>query len=278
MEHIPCGREPAVTIVVPLFNERPDVLTASLQSVSEQSFGDFECLIVDESTDPDSAAACQAFCQRDPRFLRVAPETRIGLAASLNLGVRLARAPLIARFDSDDLCVPGRLEAQVAFMAGHADVGVVGGAIEVMDDEGRLIGVRRYPELHRDIERQLQLTTPLAHPTVMMRRELFGRFGAYDPEFRNAEDLDLWLRFANHGVRFANLSAVLVRYRQQTTRRAPRHWHFNLRARLRNFRARLLLRRMVGIGVIAIWSSLPAGLQESIFKGLLLRKRSVTGS
>jgi hypothetical protein len=161
-------------------------------------------------------------------------------------------------------------------MVSNLHVGVVGGAIEVIDDGGLPIGVRYFPEQHCDIERQLQLTTPFSHPTVMVRRDLFARCGAYDSSYRNAEDLDLWLRFANYGVRFANLSAVLVRYRQQNTRRPPQHWHFNLRARLRNFRLRFLLRRVLGIGAIAVWSVLPANVQESIFKGLLLRKRPVT--
>ena len=266
-------RVPAVSLVVPMFNEQPEVMTRSLRSVAEQSFADFECLVIDESTDATAAAACAAFCAEDPRFRRVTPPARLGLPASLNLGIELSRAPLVARFDSDDLCLPHRLQTQVTYLDSHADVDVVGGSLELIDDNDVVFGVRHYPEHHADIVRTLQFTTPLAHPTVMLRRRAFELCGTYDPTFGNAEDLDLWLRFANQGIRFANVPDILVRYRQQFTRRAPRHWRFNLKARIRNFDRQFFVRRIGGIAAILIWSLMPGRVQELLFRTLVLRKR-----
>jgi glycosyltransferase involved in cell wall biosynthesis len=263
---------PKVTVVIPAFNEPSDVLALSLGSVYAQTFTDFECIVIDESTDPASAAACRDFCAQDKRFRYVHPESRLGLAASLNMGISLAQGELIARFDSDDVCMPNRLALQVGYMTAYPNVDVVGGGLEIISDAGKTLAFRDYPEDHATIERRFQTTTPIAHPTVMVRKHIFDRHGGYDPSFRFAEDLDLWLRLLNQGVRFANLKEVLVRYRQQNTRRNPVHWRYNLRARTRNFSMRELPMRLVGICAMAVWGSLPVGVQERVVYGLLLRR------
>lgn len=263
---------PRVSLVVPAFNESQDVLLASLASVRDQAFGDFECLVIDESTRPEAARACADFCATDGRFRYVHPTQRIGLAASLNLGIKMARAPLIARFDSDDLCNPDRLGLQVAYLDAHPDIGVLGGGLEIMDEQGSTLAFRDYPQEHDRIVARMHTTTAVAHPTIMMRKAVLEAHGSYDPTFRFAEDLDLWLRLANRGVRFANLSQVLVRYRQQNTRRNPAHWQFNLKARTRNFAWTHVPRRLLGLAAIASWSHLPAAVQEKVFHGMLLRR------
>jgi len=263
---------PAVSLVIPVFNEPRVVLEESLGSVTAQTLHDFECIVIDESTDDDARAACREICERDPRFRFIHPDKRIGLAASLNLGISMAQAPLIARFDSDDVCMPQRLALQTQFLSAHPDIGVLGGALEIMDDAGRTLSFRDYPRSHTEIEKRFHTTTAVAHPTVMMRKSVLDQYGGYDPAFRFSEDLDLWLRFLNNGVRFANLQEVLVCYRQQETRRDPRHWEFNLRARKSNFRFRYLSRRVLGICAISLWRKLPAKVQELVFHGLLLRR------
>lgn len=269
--------KPFVTFVVPAFNEPVEVIRRSLDSVAAQTLPDFECIVVDESTDPVAAEAARALCARDSRFQYVHPETRIGLPASLNLGIAMARAPLIARFDSDDICQPERLQRQVAFMDAHPEIGVLGGGLEIMDEAGQSLAFRSYPADHAGIERKLQTTTAIAHPTVMIRKALIEQHGGYDPSFRFAEDLDLWLRLINRGVRFANLSDMLVRYRQQHTSRNPRHWEFNLRARRRNFAMRYLPQRLLGLCIFAVWGKVPVTMQQRVFRRLLLRRGASSG-
>lgn len=265
-------QRPRVSVVVPSFNEPAPVIRQSLASVAAQTFDDFECLVVDDSTDAQAAATCRALCEQDVRFRYLRPEQRLGLAGSLNLGIAQARGELIARFDSDDLCLPDRLAQQVAFMAANPEVDVLGGGLEIIDEGGRTLAFRSYPPTHDEIERRIHFTTTIAHPTVIMRRRVIDAAGGYDPAFRFAEDLDLWLRLLNRGARFANLPEVLVRYRQQNTRRSPRHWRFNLRARTRNFGLRRLPQRLLGLAAIALWISLPDAVQERLFHRLVLRR------
>ena len=265
---------PLVSLVVPSFNESADIVTQSLRSVIDQSFGDFECIVVDESTDPVCAAACKSICEQDKRFRYIYPASKLGLAESLNEGMRLAKGKYIARFDSDDICMPDRLAQQVEFLDANPDIGVLGGGLEIIDEPGNTLAFRYYPQRHDAIEKKFQSTTALAHPTVMFRRELVIDAGGYDASFRFSEDLDLWLRLLNRKVNFANLSTILVRYRQQNTQRNKLHWSHNLRARRNNFSSRYFFRRIGGIIAIVVWSRLPSSIQGNLFRSFLLRKNS----
>lgn len=263
---------PSVSLVVPCFNERPAVLERSLRSVMAQSMADFECILVDESTNAETEAACRALCASDPRFVYMRPAGRLGLAGSLNLGVKAARGRYVARFDSDDICVPDRLIQQVAYLDSNPDIGVLGGHLAIMDEMETPVGVRHYPLTHEGIERRFQMNNAMAHPTVMMRRSVLDAHGAYDPTFRFAEDLELWLRLLNNGVRFANLDQVLVHYRQQQTRRQADNWRYNLLARRKNFSSRHLIRRTAGLVVVGTWAALPASIQEGLFRKLMFTR------
>lgn len=264
---------PDITFVVPCFNEAPHILANSLGSVALQNYRDFECLVIDESTDPASSKAAADICNSDPRFRHVIPTQRIGLAGSLNLGISQARGEFIARFDSDDVCLPDRLSLQLDWMKKNPRVDVLGGGIEIIDREGKTLAFRDYPLEHDAISRQFHRTTAVAHPTVLIRTAALRAIGGYDPQFRFAEDLDLWLRMLNSGVRFANLPQTLVKYRQNNTNRNPDHWRYNLRARKKNFTSSNFIGRLIGIGLIGTWLYTPSFLQKLVFKLALLRSK-----
>lgn len=264
---------PLVTVVVPSFNEEPHIVRASFESISSQTFADFECIVIDESTNPELAEACRTFCAADPRFIYIHPMERLGLPKSLNMAISMARGQLIARFDSDDVCMPDRLALQVAFMLAHPEIWVVGGALEIINNEGEIVAHRCYPQTSSAITKGMQLTTTIAHPTVMYRKEAILRHGGYNPNFRFAEDLDLWLRWMNEGLLFGNIPKVLVQYRQNSTRRDQSHWLFNLRARTSNFSGQHMVRRVIGIACIAAWVALPTMVRAQIYKLLILQPR-----
>jgi glycosyltransferase involved in cell wall biosynthesis len=264
---------PLVTVVVPSFNEAPDIVGASLESLRSQTFRDFECIVVDESTQPELAAACEAACAEDKRFIYIHTTERLGLSQSLNLAISKARGQLIARFDSDDICMPNRLELQIAFLRAHPEISAVGGAMDIITTKGRLIAHRSYPQTPKKIASAMQLTNAIAHPTVMFRKDVIDHYGGYNPSYRYCEDLDLWLRWMNEDLLFENLPQVLVQYRQDNTRRDQLNWRNNLRVRLFNFSSRHLILRIIGITCIAAWVAVPGKLQEQIYKVILLRRR-----
>jgi len=265
---------PLVTVVIPSFNEEPHVLRASLESIRTQTFNDFECIVIDESSCPLLIEICIAACAEDQRFFYIHPAERLGLSGSLNLGISKARGKLIARFDSDDVCMPDRLARQVTFLEAHPEITLVGGALNIIDFEGQVFAHRSYPESSAKIARGMQLTTTVAHPTVMFRIEAIEQYGGYNPEFHFAEDLDLWLRWINAGLLFANLPHVLVHYRQDNTSRNFQHWRYNLRARLLNFSTNHSILRIIGMFCLLTWAVLPSIVQKYVFKLFLLNRQN----
>ena len=272
----PAGRNPAtpkVSVIIPSFNVPPELLYPSLDSISTQTFSDFECLVIDESTDAALARCCREACARDERFRYIHPDDRLGLAGSLNLCISMARGELIARFDSDDICMPNRLKLQVDFLDSNPAIDIVGGGLEIIDNSDRTLAFHGAIPNRMTSARRLHITTPIAHPAVMMRKSVIARVGGYDPSFRFAEDLELWLRLLARGARFANLKEPLVKYRQPDATRKPTHWKSNLMARLHNFSFRFFPYRIIGIVTIALWVLLPTCMQSRIVHWLILTRR-----
>jgi GT2 family glycosyltransferase len=197
-------------VVVAVFNgER--FLGEALDSVLDQSFADFELIVVDDGSTDATPEILAEYSARDPR-VRTRRQSNQGVSAASNFGVGLARAPLIARLDADDLALPGRFARQVRFLAANPAVGMVGGQASVIDDEGREVAPARYPLADAEIRQALATTTPFIHSAVTMRKAVLDRAGRYRPAFDDAEDLDLWLRIAEL-AELANLPEPVVAYR-----------------------------------------------------------------
>ena len=261
-----------VSFVVPVFNEPINRLKLSLESIVHQTHQHWECIVVDESSSELTTNFCKEFCGTDSRFKYLHPITRVGLAASLNLGMSHASGEWVARFDSDDICLPDRLALQLEYLKRHKNIDVLGGAIQIIDNFGNQIATRHYPQEHQTIAKLLQFSGALAHPTVIFRKATILEAGAYSPLFRYSEDIELWLRLLNRGVRFANLPNVLINYRQVNAIRQAEHWKFNLQARLKNFTSNFFIYRVIGIVGIWIWSLLPKAVQNKIFQFIFFGK------
>lgn len=201
--------QPQVSVVLPVWNgER--FLKESVDSILAQDFRDFELIIVDDgSTDATGEIISQ---YADDARVRVLRQENKGLVAALNAGLELSRAALIARLDADDVALPHRLTAQLAYLDSNPNVMAVGSAIELMDAGGRSLGTRRYPVGKEMATLGLLDGCTLAHPAVMMRKGAVQKVGAYRECFRHAEDYDLWLRVIELGY-VDNLPETLIRYR-----------------------------------------------------------------
>ena len=135
-----------------------------------------------------------------------------GLTASLNRGLGQVRYPLIARMDSDDIAHPKRLELQASYLAKHPEVSILGGAIEEFGIS-TTPAMRHYPLTHEEVVRSIHRASPLAHPAVMMRREIFLNGLRYDERYRTSQDIALWFDAICAGYRIANLRETVLYYR-----------------------------------------------------------------
>ena len=194
---------PQVSVVMPV-RDGERFLREALDSVLAQTLSELELIVVDDGSEDETPAILEAAARQDPR-VRVQRQEPGGLTVALNAGCTLARAPLIARMDSDDAMLSDRLERQASFLAGQPEVALLGGGIVLTDEDGRELDREPGRKELRMLERN-----ELTHATVIMRTDAFRELGGY--RFDQAEDYDLWLRFEErHGV--AALPEPVIRYR-----------------------------------------------------------------
>lgn len=188
-------------------------LREALGSCLAQSHIDFECVVVVNGSAAASVAdTVRAWFGGDVR-LRVATTPVRHLTFSLALGLHLARAPLVARMDGDDIAIPDRLARQVEFMHAHPAVAVLGSDYERIDAAGQRVDTVTLPHDDAAIRKALLRCNPLCHPSVMFRRQVVLASGGYLGGIY-AQDYDLWARLAvDPAVQFANLPHVCLRYR-----------------------------------------------------------------
>lgn len=203
---------PLVSVVMPAFNERPDMISDAINSILQQTYKNVELHIFDDSTKEETKDAIDIFASDSRVNIHRSPE-RVGFIKSLNKGLETSTGKYIARMDGDDFSHPDRFEREVSFLEANPDVMVVGGQMNIMDEDGRITSSRSYPTGGLKLFLFSCARNPLAHPTTMMRREVVDKGYRYDESLKMSEDLDFWLRLMNDGYKIANLPDTLINYR-----------------------------------------------------------------
>lgn len=227
IDPIDSNHQPLVSVIVSVFNSQ-DFLEFSLKSICDQSYPNWEMIVVDDASTDQSFRILESFT--DPRIKVLRHSSNQGLSSGLNTAIKHAKGKYLARHDSDDRSEPNRLAEQVAYLESHPRVGVLGGQMAFCI--GGLEGESLMTPVSDDVSRFLLQGNALFHPTVMIRRSSLDELSHfYDPRYRNAQDYDLWCRLA--GVtQLANTSDVVVMYelheRQQTMMHRNRQRRFAL--------------------------------------------------
>jgi glycosyltransferase involved in cell wall biosynthesis len=250
---------PAVSVVLPVYNAR-DTLEACLDSIYAQTMNDYELLILDDGSADRSSEIARRRARSDSR-IRLFSDHHRGLVAQLNAGLALARAPLIARMDADDLMYPHRLARQCAHLERHSELALVGCGVEVFPRQRVGAGMRTYVDWQNrcvepdEIANAIYVESPIAHPTAMFRAASLRAMGGYrDGDF--PEDYELWLRFHHSGLAMGKVREVLHRWRQRPdslSRQDPRY----VRAAFDRLRAHYLAldARIAGHRRLAFWGA-----------------------
>ena len=207
------SQNPRVSVLMPVYNAEA-YLADAVQSVLGQTFADFEFIIVDDGSTDSSLEILRKYEGRDDR-IRLISRANTGYLVALNEMIDLARGGLLARMDSDDVCLPTRFERQVDYLDRHLDCVAVGSKVRLIDPDGDPLAVWNHEIEHEVIDRfhlEGERGAVICHPSVMMRAKAVESVGGYREAYYTAEDLDLFLRLAEIG-RLANLDEPLLQYR-----------------------------------------------------------------
>jgi glycosyltransferase involved in cell wall biosynthesis len=187
-------------------------LADAIDSILAQTYSEWDLQIVDDASSDATWQVLTDYAGRDSRISIERNPANRGLAAALNSGWRKAPGNLIARMDADDVSFAARLQRQVDFMKVHQDVAVLGTGAELLDQNGKTVGVSVRPAEHEVLVSRIYRENPFIHPSVMIRRSFLEALGGYDPRLRKAQDYDLWFR-GYRQFHYANLQEALITYR-----------------------------------------------------------------
>jgi glycosyltransferase involved in cell wall biosynthesis len=203
-----------ISVVMPVYNEQ-NFLKASIESILNQTFIDFEFIIIDDGSTDDSVRVIESYTDSRIRFYK---SEKKGIVKQLNYSVSIAKAPIIARMDADDIAELNRFEEQINYLDHHPEVQVVGSNVVLMNEKGKVVSNKDYPQNHKEIEFMMPIESAICHPAVMIRKEIFEKFGFYTESYDYAEDYELFLNLLIAGCKFYNIQKVLLKYRAPVLR------------------------------------------------------------
>ncbi len=213
--------EKSLSILLP-FRDAANTLAECFQSIARQTFGGFEIIAIDDHSTDGSTELVRKLARSDDR-IRLIPNKEQGLVPALNLGLKLAHSSLVARMDADDLMHPQRLRMQYDYLQQHPRCDLVSCQVRGIPEDGIGAGYTAYLQWqnsclnHQDIANEIYWESPLAHPSVMFRKDVVLKLGGYgDGMF--PEDYDLWLRMIQAGCLFHKLDSVLLDWRDHGLR------------------------------------------------------------
>jgi glycosyltransferase involved in cell wall biosynthesis len=210
-----------ISVLLP-FRNAAETLPDCLASIAGQSLDDYELLAINDHSSDGSCEIVAAHASRDNR-IRLIQNEDPGLVPALNLGLAKARSKLVARMDADDLMHPARLEKQYRHMQDNPRITLLGCSARLFPHELISDGYHEYMRWQNScnsreqIERDIYVESPFAHPTVVFRTEAVRQLGGY----RHGpfpEDYELWLRLFRHGHHMEKLPDVLLDWRDEPNR------------------------------------------------------------
>jgi glycosyltransferase involved in cell wall biosynthesis len=200
---------PKITVLMPAYNTEKYIGEA-ITSVLDQSFADFELLIINDGSTDNTVRVINSFA--DTR-IRLINQTNQGIAAALNIGLLNAKAELIARFDADDICMPDRLMVQYRFLCDHPGYIIVGSDADFIDMDGSFVYSRSLPaHTNQEIQELTINKCPFIHSAVLFFKEPIMQAGGYNTHAYAFEDLLLWSKVIKMG-KAHNLSKKLIQVR-----------------------------------------------------------------
>lgn len=203
--------QPTVSVVMSAYN-RPQYVKLAIESILNQTYKDFEFIIIDDCSTDNTAAVIQEYANKDERIIFIRNSKNMDYNYNLRQGFDLAKGKYIARMDDDDISMPTRFAKQVRYLNEHQDITVLGSFINIIGNEEAKswVNITDADELNV----AMNFYNPICHPSVMIRKSFLKTHKLnYSPEELYAEEYHLWKEIILRGGKLANLSEKLINYR-----------------------------------------------------------------
>lgn len=201
-----------VSILMAVHNESENFLRTAFASMYNQTYMDWEMIVIDDASDDNCLAILQEICKDKEKVRVVRNENNLGLTKSLNRGLAMAEGEYVARMDADDISMPERLSKQVEYLLCHQDIDILGTGVVSFGNENIFMSPA-FGYDNNQAQCNLFFSSTLCHPSVMMRREFLERHHLqYDEKIKKGQDYDMWERCSEYG-KLAVMTDVLLFYR-----------------------------------------------------------------
>lgn len=197
-----------ISVIMPVYNGE-EYLEEAIESILNQTFKDFEFLIIyDESTD-GTLSIIQEFQEKDARVVLINGDKE-GISGALNKGIERAQGQYIARMDADDISLPTRFDTQINHIK-NLNLDICGGHSLLIDSDGKVNGIGLVPRSHDLCGLSMMFMVPFAHSSVMILKSFLTNSSLKYQG--NYEDFELWTKMFFAGAKFGNVDDVVIRYR-----------------------------------------------------------------
>jgi glycosyltransferase involved in cell wall biosynthesis len=200
--------KPKVSVLMPVYNAE-SFLVDAIESILQQTYKNFELIIVDDGSTDATPKILSAFAKKDSRIHVITNESNLGIVQALNNGLLICQGEYVVRMDADDISVHDRLSKQIPVLEKNPEIVVLGASLGYIDAEGKGLGIVR----KCSINKSLLFANPLLHPTVVIRKKTLDKIGVYyQSKYLYAEDYFLWLRLSKEGKLDA-IPDIVLNYR-----------------------------------------------------------------
>lgn len=200
---------PAISVLMPAYNAEK-YISEAIGSILDQTFKDFEFIIVDDASTDGTWNIIKKFAAIDNRIIAIQNERNLKICQTLNRGIEIARGKYILRMDADDWSFPDRIQKQYEYMVSHNEIVISGGTMFVCDEKLNPISKRTYSQHDKELKKSILRYSPFSHPTVIIKTKIVKKVGGYNMLY--AEDIELYLKLGQYG-KFGNIIEPLIKYR-----------------------------------------------------------------
>ena len=201
-----------ISVIMSAYNSEKYIEKA-IESILDQSFADFEFIIVDDASKDNTLDIIESYQKSDQRIKLLRNKNNLGLTKSLNKALNESQNNYIARMDADDISHPERLETQINYLKDNPEIDILGTSAYNINEQGDILKGRTVPLSCSDIKNTILLANPVIHSSVIMKKSSLNSIDNYNETFKKVQDYELWFRSLANDLIIENLPDKLLYYR-----------------------------------------------------------------